>query len=122
MYSLLTLRNTTVHCEKETYCYNTLFVCPRCLPNASELNGTTGDLDSKLFLMVVVVLAFVVVFVWFGGFWFWRLFTPERTFSAISLPLHFSLYWDEGKQVSVSFVSLHSLWAFCNLKKDKNLL
>ena len=41
-----------------------MFAGPRSLPNASELSGTFGDLDSKFYPMVVVVLGFVIVFVW----------------------------------------------------------
>jgi len=66
------------------------------------LSGTVGDLESKFYPMVAVVLVIVLILYGFGGgFWgfcFGVFCTPEHMLSAIFLPLHFLLYWDGEKQ------------------------
>lgn len=41
-----------------------MFVGLGCLPNASKLSGTTGDLDSKFYLVVNGLGFVVLMWVW----------------------------------------------------------
>lgn len=80
---------------------NAMLVGPRCLPNASAQWDYWGHIQNStpqlLFLFLLWCL-YGFGGVLGGGLFFVFFFTPEHTLSALSLPLHFLLYWDGEKQ------------------------